>query len=338
MVLCHLPSGFAGHVDAGNYLREVGLLAAAKGEVAAEAEAGGVMYFDELSDALAWAEDRLLEDHAPPRTSEAPLELLDMPMFQGRKPETLASLGSASRIGWSRRARSSSTTATQATRIFFVRSGSVRISLPIGKERLHVASFGREDFFGENLLLRRRLAHRRRRRGGADEPVRHLAREVRCGGGKASASGAGAVREHRAVDGAAAAAGGSRRSRRSRRRDAGGVTPDADEPVVGSCREGSGVDGSDGADEPSMAQRGHPRAVGAPQDVSPVVLARRCEAATGERADGIHLTVMGLVNLDWREGSARPIDGVDDDVAIGEARGQAAVVEKGERMHGPAPG
>lgn len=145
MVLCHLPRGFAGQSDAAHYLREVGLLP----EAGAEPEAGGAIYFDELSDALAWAEDHLLAQHAPPRMSEAPLELLEMPMFEGRKPETLASLSECVE---------SRTVAPNAfvfhhgdpgDEIFFVRSGSVRISLPVGDERLHVASFGREDFFGE---------------------------------------------------------------------------------------------------------------------------------------------------------------------------------------------
>ncbi|MFO0668033.1 MAG: cyclic nucleotide-binding domain-containing protein [Polyangiaceae bacterium] len=33
--------------------------------------------------------------------------------------------------------------------IFFVRAGTVRIDLVVGERTLHVASFGRGDFFGE---------------------------------------------------------------------------------------------------------------------------------------------------------------------------------------------
>lgn len=145
MVLCHLPSGFAGHSDANHYLREVGLL----GEGEAEADAGGVRFFDELSDALAWAEDRLLEKHAPPRMSEAPLELVHMPMFEGRKPETLARLEECVENRTVEPGAFVFHHGDAGDEIFFIRSGSVRISLPIGKEHLHVASFGREDFFGE---------------------------------------------------------------------------------------------------------------------------------------------------------------------------------------------
>ena len=141
MVLCHLPHGFAGHGDAQHYLREVGLLD--------EAEGSGVMFFDELSDALAWAEDRLLAAHAAPRTSEAPLELVDMPMFQGRKQETLAHLVECVEKRLVPPGDFVFHHGESGDEIFFVRSGTVRISLPVGKERLHVASVGRADFFGE---------------------------------------------------------------------------------------------------------------------------------------------------------------------------------------------
>lgn len=146
IVLCHLPRGFAGHGDAARYLRDVGLLGE---EAGAEPTSEAPTLFGELSDALAWAEDRILAESSPPRMSEAPLELLDMPMFAGRKPETLARLAEcvvARTVGPGEHVFSHG---DEGDEIFFVRSGSVRISLPVGAERLHLASFGREDFFGE---------------------------------------------------------------------------------------------------------------------------------------------------------------------------------------------
>lgn len=142
MVFCHLPRSFAGHEDAERYLRDVGLLEE-------DTDGGAPGYYSELSDALAWAEDRILAERTPPRTSEAPLELLDMSMFQGRKAETLAHLSECVEKRMVATGELVFRHGDAGDEIFFVRSGSVRISLPVGDERLHVASFGRADFFGE---------------------------------------------------------------------------------------------------------------------------------------------------------------------------------------------
>lgn len=141
MLLCHLPRGFAGHGDAQHYLKEVGLLE--------EDGEEGPMLFDQLSDALAWVEDRILAEHGPPAAGELPLELLEMPMFQGRKADTVASLLECVESRAVGQGEHLFHHGDEGDELFFVRSGGVRISLPVGQGSLHVASFGKGDFFGE---------------------------------------------------------------------------------------------------------------------------------------------------------------------------------------------
>jgi SulP family sulfate permease len=143
-VFCNLPRTLSGQTDVARYLAEVGVIPAGEGDV----------LFVQLSDALAEAEDRLLaEHHAGDVAPETALELLDMAMFAGRKPETLADLahcvesvsvpagGHVFRQG------------EAGDHIYFVRRGVVRIELAAGDRKLHVASFGQADFLGEIAFL-----------------------------------------------------------------------------------------------------------------------------------------------------------------------------------------
>lgn len=143
MVFCNLPRGFAGHPDAIAYLREVGVIAPDEQDV----------LFDQLSDALAWAEERLLAEHETAPRSELALRLLDMAMFQGRKPETVASLVDCVEERLVPQGDYVFHSGEAGDELFFVRSGTIRISLPLGEKRLHVASIGRGDFFGEITFL-----------------------------------------------------------------------------------------------------------------------------------------------------------------------------------------
>lgn len=142
MVFCNLPRFFAGRPDAAAYLREVGLLTVEEN-----------VLFEQLSDALAWAEDRILAEHGVAAQSETVLELLDMSMFQGRKPETIARLVGCVEKRTVSEGEYVFRRDDEGDEIFFVRSGSVRISFPLGGKNLHIASFGRGDFFGEIVFL-----------------------------------------------------------------------------------------------------------------------------------------------------------------------------------------
>ena len=81
------------------------------------------------------------------------MDLLEMAMFRGRKPETLATLATCIE---ERRFDSGQVVFRHGDvgdEIYFVGSGSVRISLALEGKNLHVASFGKGDFFGEIAFL-----------------------------------------------------------------------------------------------------------------------------------------------------------------------------------------
>jgi SulP family sulfate permease len=143
-VFCNLPRRLAGQHDVPRYLREVGLIEDAREPIV----------FANLSDALAWAEDRTLREHAFADTSnEGPLELEQMPIFAGRKPETVADMMACVE---QRRVMAGASVFRQgdvSDEMYFVRAGTVRISLSLEARHLHVASFGRGDFFGELAFL-----------------------------------------------------------------------------------------------------------------------------------------------------------------------------------------
>jgi SulP family sulfate permease len=143
LVFCSIPASFAGVPNARAYLAEAGLFGSDEPHVV----------FDQLSDALAWAEDRILAERRPEREEDRPIDLFDMPMFEGRKPETLANLRAVVERRTYRPGEAVFRAGDQSDEIYFVSLGSVRIELPTEGRRLHLATIGQGDFFGEITFL-----------------------------------------------------------------------------------------------------------------------------------------------------------------------------------------
>ena len=143
---CNLPRNLAGHDDVVGYLVEVGVIHPnEQGEL-----------FAQLSDALAAAEDRILAEHGVAvGADETALDLLDMAMLSGRKPETVADLRLCVEESAVPACGVVFHQGDAGDQIFFVRKGSVRIELTAGGKKVHIASFGRGDFFGEMAFLDR---------------------------------------------------------------------------------------------------------------------------------------------------------------------------------------
>lgn len=145
-----VPKALPGGHDLRTYFEEVGLLDARRDE----------RVFDQLSDALEWAEDRILEAErgAAPDQQEQPLGLEEMDFLKGRKERTLRefeacveerSVAAGERIFLQGDA---------GDEIFLIRRGRVRIALSLGGgEDYHVATFARGDFFGDIAFLDRGL-------------------------------------------------------------------------------------------------------------------------------------------------------------------------------------
>jgi SulP family sulfate permease len=138
----HLPSGR----DLQRYFGEVGL-------TRAEHRAH---VFDELDGALEWVESRILEEEQIRRAEETPLELREMALFEGRRPETLAALEACMESRSFKARAKIFALGDTGDELFLIRRGAVRVVLPIaGEEAHHLATFGRGNFFGEMAFLDR---------------------------------------------------------------------------------------------------------------------------------------------------------------------------------------
>ena len=138
-----LPSG----LNLRDYFDEVGLVA----------PASPARSFDQLSDALEWAEDRLLEEEGRARLAEeTPLGLREIDFLKGRGEDTLRHLEACV---VERRCDAGEPIFRQGDtgdEIFLVRRGRVRIALRFGDGlEIHLATFGRADAFGEVAFLDR---------------------------------------------------------------------------------------------------------------------------------------------------------------------------------------
>jgi sulfate permease, SulP family len=110
--------------------------------------------FPELDVALEWVEDRLIEEEHVEREAETPLDLRDINLFAGRKEKTMLAL---EKCVESRSFKAGETIFARGDRggeLFLIRSGLVRVELPLkGEHQHHLATFGRGDFFGEMSFL-----------------------------------------------------------------------------------------------------------------------------------------------------------------------------------------
>jgi SulP family sulfate permease len=141
LVLCDLPGGVAGQRLA-IYLGQLGLLGPPH----------HVRVFSTADDALEWAEEELIARHLPARRAPdaPPLALHEMELLAGLPSEAHEALRphvTERAVGVGERLFSRGDVHHD---LFFIRAGSVRITVPVGGGRAHaLATFGRGDFFGE---------------------------------------------------------------------------------------------------------------------------------------------------------------------------------------------
>ncbi len=150
LLFSHMPAILPEGRDLQSYLDKVGVTG----------RQANVKVFAELDEAMAWAEDRLLEEHHLLLDENAltALELAEMELFRGiQPPENVAAL----RAGAIERSVEAGGTIFQrgdrGDELFLVRRGEVRIELPVGEGRHRtLAYFGRGNFFGEMGFLDQR--------------------------------------------------------------------------------------------------------------------------------------------------------------------------------------
>ena len=148
LIFSQLPRSLPSGRDMEQYFDEVGLMRA-------ESHA---RVFEALDDALEWVENRILEEELLSKAMEAPLELREIDLFEGRKDETLAELDAFMQRRSCKAGEQICGRGDAGHEIFLIRRGAVRIVLPLtGKQGRHLATFGRGDFFGEMSFLDRDL-------------------------------------------------------------------------------------------------------------------------------------------------------------------------------------
>ncbi len=144
LILSGVPRNLPTGRDMQRYFRQIGLVR----------PDNPVREFSELDAALEWVEDRVLAEAALGHDPERPLELHEIEFFRQRKPETLSALEQCMQ----KRSCPSGTVVFSrgeaGDELFMIRSGLVRIRLPISAQTSrHLGTFGRGAFFGEMSFL-----------------------------------------------------------------------------------------------------------------------------------------------------------------------------------------
>jgi SulP family sulfate permease len=147
LLFSHMPAGLpAGH-NLEAYFHNVGVTGRRE----------NVKLFDELDEAMAWAEDRILEEQhlLVDEDARTPLDLADIELFRGiQPPQSLAALRSCATALSVAPGQALFQCGDRGDELFLIRRGEVRIELPVGEGRHRtLAYFGRGNFFGEMGFL-----------------------------------------------------------------------------------------------------------------------------------------------------------------------------------------
>jgi sulfate permease, SulP family len=116
-----------------------------------------VTLFGELSEALEHAEDALIAEATAVHVASAPaLDLHELELFRGRKPETLREFEAVLEQRALAAGERVFATGDTGDELFLIRRGAVRIVLPLAEgQTRHLATFRRGAFFGEMAFLDR---------------------------------------------------------------------------------------------------------------------------------------------------------------------------------------
>jgi SulP family sulfate permease len=148
LLFSHMPAGTAAVQDLEAYLRKVGVTERHE----------NVKVFAELDEAMAWAEDRLLDSQHPAAGASTPLTLGEFELLRAlAPPESLAALEAGVTIRTVAAGETIFHTGDPGDELFLIRRGGVRIELPVDSDRHRtLAWFERGNFFGEMGFLDRR--------------------------------------------------------------------------------------------------------------------------------------------------------------------------------------
>ncbi len=144
LLLCRLPHKLPSGDDLENYFNHVGLLK----------HLSPIKVFDDLDDAIEWAEDKIIKEGLLEQKGEELLDLSNFDLFKGRKEETLEEIRSLAEIRTYKKGEMIYSEGEGNGEIFLIRRGSVRLMLPYpGRKSVHLSTLGQNNFFGEFSFL-----------------------------------------------------------------------------------------------------------------------------------------------------------------------------------------
>lgn len=144
LLLCRLPHKLPTGEDVESYFNHVGLLK----------HLSPIMVFDDLDDAVEWAEDKIIKESIIGSDSEQTLELEDFDLFKGRKAETLDEIRSLVESRSYKKGEVIYSEGEGKGEIYLIRRGLVRIMLPYpDRNNVHLSTLGKNNFFGEFSFL-----------------------------------------------------------------------------------------------------------------------------------------------------------------------------------------
>jgi SulP family sulfate permease len=144
LIFSHLPHDLPSGRDMEQFFDQVGLVR----------PESPVRVFAELDQALEWAEERILIDACLEIDDRKPLEIGEIDLFHGRRPEVLVALEQSMEKRSYKKGEKIFAGGDAGDELFLIRRGEVRIILPINEKLSHhLGTFGRGGFFGEMAFL-----------------------------------------------------------------------------------------------------------------------------------------------------------------------------------------
>lgn len=144
LILCRLPHKLPTGDDLESYFNQVGLLK----------HLSPIKVFNDLDDAIEWAESKIIKEFSLEEKGENLLELHDFDLFKGRRDETLEEIQSLVESRFVKKGDVIYSEGEGNGEIFLIRRGSVRVMLPIpGGNSIHLSTLGQNNFFGEFSFL-----------------------------------------------------------------------------------------------------------------------------------------------------------------------------------------
>ncbi|PHM17305.1 MAG: cyclic nucleotide-binding protein [Sulfuricurvum sp. PD_MW2] len=144
LLLCRLPHKLPTGDDMESYFNHVGLLK----------HLSPIKVFDDLDDAIEWAENKIIKEGMVVTNSEEILDLSEFDLFEGRKEQTIEELRTLVEVKSYKKGETIYSEGEGNGEIFLIRRGSVRVMLPYaGRKSVHLNTIGRNNFFGEFSFL-----------------------------------------------------------------------------------------------------------------------------------------------------------------------------------------